>query len=46
MEEEYFVQFELEDDITVDESDLSGYTNYERTILILTDMMMMRKFVS
>lgn len=46
MEEEYFVEFELEDDITVDESDLSGYTNYERTILILTDMMMMRKFVS
>ena len=29
MTEEYFVDFELEDEITVDESDLWGYANYE-----------------
>ena len=31
MAEEYFVDFGLEDDIIVDESDLWGYMNYEST---------------
>ena len=39
MAEEYFADFELEDDITVDESDLWGYTNYESTELIISDIM-------
>ena len=39
MAEEYFVDFELEDEITVDESDLWGYTNYESTELIISDIM-------
>ena len=37
--EEYFVDFELDDDITVDESDLWGYTNYESTELVISDIM-------
>ena len=39
MAEEYFVDFELEDDITVDESDLKGHMNYESTELIISDIM-------
>ena len=39
MAEEYFADFELEDDIIVDESDLWGYTNYESTELIVPDIM-------
>ena len=39
MAEEYFVDFKLEDDITVDESDLRGHTNYESTELIISDIM-------
>ena len=39
MAEEYFVDFELEDDITVNESDLRGHTNYESTELIISDIM-------
>ena len=38
MTKEYFVDFEWEDDIIVDESDLRGYTNYESTKLIISDM--------
>ena len=34
MAEEYFVDFELEDDIIVDESDLWGYTTDEEICLI------------
>ena len=37
--EEYFVDFELDDDITVDESDLWSYTNYESTELVISDIM-------
>ena len=36
---EYFVDFELEDDITVDESDLWGHTNYKSTELLTSDIM-------
>ena len=39
MTKEYFVDFEWEDDIIVDESDLRGYTNYESTKLIISDIM-------
>ena len=39
MTEEHFVDFELEDDIIVDESDLWVYTNYESTELIISDIM-------
>lgn len=39
MAEEYFVDFGLEDDIIVDESDLWGYTNHESTELIISDIM-------
>ena len=39
MAEEYFVDSELEDNITVDKSDLWGYTNYESTELIISDIM-------
>ena len=39
MAAEYFVDFELEDDIIVDESDLWGYTNYESKELIFSDIM-------
>ena len=37
--EEYFVDFELDDGITVDESDLWSYTNYESTELVISDIM-------
>ena len=39
MAEKYFVDFELEDDITLNESDLCGYTNYESAELIIFDIM-------
>ena len=39
MAEEHFIELELEIDITVDESDLSGYTNHGSTELILIDIM-------
>ena len=39
MAEEYFVDFELEDDITVDQSDLWSCTNYESTELIASHSM-------
>ena len=37
--EEYFVDFELEGFITMDDYDLWGYTNYESTELIISDIM-------
>ena len=36
--DKYFKDFELEDGITVDESDLWGYPNYESTELIITNI--------
>ena len=39
MAEEHFIELELEIDITLDESDLSGYTNHGSTELILIDIM-------
>ena len=38
MTEKYFKVLELEDGITVDESDLWGYPNYESTELIITNI--------
>ena len=38
MTEKYFKDLELEDGITVDESDLWGYPNYESTELIITNI--------
>ena len=37
------IDFELEEDITVDESDLWGYTDYESTELIIYDIMIDEK---
>ena len=39
MAKEYFVDFELEDHITVDKSDLRSHTNCESTELIISDLM-------
>ena len=39
MAEEYLVDFELEDRITLDESDLKGHTSYESTELIISNIM-------
>ena len=39
MTEKYFVDFELEDDMTVDESALWGYRSYENKELIVSDIM-------
>ena len=43
--EENFVDFELEGFITMDDYDLWGYTNYESTELIISDIMTVRKSV-
>ena len=37
--EEYFLDFELDDAITVDKSDLWGYANYESKELVISNIM-------